>query len=106
LTTRAAGRRFQRFVRALFGPLFQESASRRTTVDSDERRGAARRVNRDDGDDRDDEQVAARPRGARPALAGGPPLDATLSHRSSPWPRPRRRALFDALLAAPTGNLA
>ncbi len=105
LTDAGSRPRFQGFVRSLFGPLFQEIGFTSTTVDSDERRALRATLIATMGTTGEDEQVAAAARAALDrALAGGPPLDATLSRSIIAVAAARGdRALFDALLAASEG---
>jgi aminopeptidase N len=94
--------RLQRFVRALFEPLFQEIGFTSTPVDSDERRALRATIIATLGMTGDDDQVASTARAALDrSLSGGPALDPTLS-RSIIEVAARRgdHALFDAMLAA------
>jgi aminopeptidase N len=102
LTDTASRPRFQRFVRSLFDPLFQEIGFTSTPVDSDERRSLRATLISTLGITGADDQVAATARAALDrSLAGGPPLDATLSRSIIAVAAQRGdRALFDSLLAA------
>ena len=102
LTDRGSRPRFQRFVRTLFGPLFQEVGFTSASVDSDERRALRATLIDTLGTTGEDEQVAATARAALDqSLRGGTPLDPTLSRSIIAVAAARGdRALFDALLAA------
>jgi aminopeptidase N len=94
--------RFQRFVKSLFAPLFQEIGFTSTPVDSDERRALRATLISTLGITGADDELAAAARAALDrSLAGGPPLDPTLSRSIIAVAAQRGdRALFDALLAA------
>jgi len=94
--------RFQRFVRSLFDPLFQEIGFTSTPVDSDERRALRATLIATLGTTGADDAVAATARAALDrSLSGGPALDATLSRSIiAVAAQHGDRALFDALLAA------
>jgi puromycin-sensitive aminopeptidase len=102
LTDAGSRPRFQRFVRSLFDPLFQEIGFTSTPVDSDERRALRATLIDTLGTTGADEAVAATARAALDrSLSGGPALDATLSRSIiAVAARHGDRALFDALLAA------
>jgi puromycin-sensitive aminopeptidase len=102
LTNTDSQSRFQRFVRSLFDPLFQEIGFNSTPVDSDERRALRATLIDTLGTTGADEAVAATARAALDrSLAGGPALDATLSRSIiAVAARHGDRALFEALLAA------
>jgi len=103
LTDQGSRPAFQRFVRALFGPLFQEIGFTSTTVDSDERRALRATLIATMGTTGDDEQGGGRARAAlEPGACRRSPArrDAlAIDHR-----RGRRAAetgrCSDALLAA------
>jgi len=94
--------RFQRFVRSLFDPLFQEIGFASTPVDSDERRALRATLIATLGTTGADDAVVATARTALDrSLSGGPALDATLSRSIiAVAAQHGDRALFDALLAA------
>jgi aminopeptidase N/puromycin-sensitive aminopeptidase len=94
--------RFQRFVKSLFAPLFQEIGFTSTSVDSDERRALRATLISTLGIAGADDELAAAARAALDrSLAGGPPLEPTLSRSIIAVAAQRGdRALFDALLAA------
>jgi aminopeptidase N len=102
LTDNDSRPRMQRFVKSLFEPLFQEIGFTSTPVDSDERRALRATLISTLGITGADDQLAATARAALDrSLAGGPPLDPTLSRSIiavATWRGDR--ALFDALLAA------
>jgi aminopeptidase N len=102
LTDNDSRPRMQRFVKSLFEPLFQEIGFTSTPVDSDERRALRATLISTLGITGADDQLAATARAALDrSLAGGPPLDPTLSRSIiavAAWRGDR--ALFDALLAA------
>jgi aminopeptidase N len=102
LTNADSQPRFQRFVRSLFDPLFQEIGFTSTPVDSDERRALRATLIGTLGTTGADEAVAATARAALArSLAGGPALDATLSRSiTAVAAQHGDRALFEALLAA------
>jgi len=102
LTSAESLPRFQRFVRGLFDPLFQEIGFTSTPVDSDERRALRATLIATLGTTGADEAVAATARTALDrSLAGGPALDSTLSRSIiAVAAQHGDRALFDALLAA------
>src|SRR6185312_11213732 len=102
VTTAESQPRFQRFVRDLFSPLFQEIGFTSTAVDSDERRALRATLIHTLGDIGEDPAIASRARAALDrALAGSQPLDPTLaSSIVSVSARHGDAALFDALLAA------
>jgi aminopeptidase N len=102
LTNTDSQPRFQRFVRSLFDPLFQEIGFTSTPVDSDERRALRATLISTLGSTGADEAVARSARAALDrSLAGGPALDATLSRSIiAVAAQHGDRALFDALLAA------
>jgi aminopeptidase N len=102
LTTPDTRPRFQRFVRTLFSPLFQEIGFTSTAVDSDERRALRATLIHALGATGADSQIAAAARTALDrTLAGGPALEPTLARSiisvAAQW---GDSTLFDALLAA------
>jgi aminopeptidase N len=102
LTDAGSQPRFQQFVRTLFNPLFQEIGFTSTPVDSDERRALRATLISTLGSIGADDQVARTARAALDqSLAGGPPLDPTLSRAIIAVAAERGdRELFDKLLAA------
>jgi len=102
LTTPEDRPRFQRFVRGLVTPLFQEIGFTSTAVDSDERRALRATLIRTLGATGEDPQLAANARSALDrALSGGPPLDSTLARAIiDVAARHGDAALFDAMLSA------
>jgi aminopeptidase N len=102
LTTEDGRPRFRRFVRSLFGPLFQEIGFTSTAVDSDERRALRATLIATLGTTGADDQIAAAARTALDrTLAGGPSLDPTLARSIvAVAARTGDAVLFDALLAA------
>jgi aminopeptidase N len=102
LTNTDSRPQFQRFVRSLFDPLFQEIGFTSTTVDSDERRALRATLIATLGTTGADDAVAATARTALDrSLSGGPALDRTLSRSIiAVAAQHGDRALFDALLAA------
>ncbi len=102
LTTAASRTGFERFVRTLFSPLYQEIGFTSASVDSDERRALRGTLIDTLGVTGDDPQVAAAARGALDrTLAGGPALDPTLAQAIvTVAARHGDAALFEALLAA------
>jgi aminopeptidase N len=102
LTTADSRPQFQRFVRTLFTPLFQEIGFTSTAVDSDERRALRATLITTLGLTGADADVAANARTALDrALGSGPALDPTLASAIvAVAARNGDAALFDALLAA------
>jgi len=102
LTTPENRPRFQRFVRSLFVPLFQEIGFTSTAVDSDERRALRATLIHTLGVTGEDPEVAASARTALDrALGGGPALDPTLAHSIiEVAARHGDAALFDTILAS------
>ena len=80
LTTDATRGTFERFVRTLFGPLFEQVGFESAPSDGDERRALRATLIETLGTTGGDADVAARARAALDrALAGGTPLDPTLA---------------------------
>jgi len=102
LATDATRGAFERFVRTLFGPLFQQVGFESRPGDGDEERALRATLIETLGTIGADAGVAARARTALDrALAGGAPLDPTLSRAIiSVASEHGDRALQDALLAA------
>jgi len=93
---------FQRLVRGLFTPLFQEIGFASTAVDSDERRALRATLIYTLGATGEDPQVAATARTALDrALGGGPSLDSTLARAIiNVAARHGDAALFDTILSS------
>jgi aminopeptidase N len=102
LTTAESHPLFQRFVRGLFSPLFQEIGFTSTAVDSDERRALRATLIHTLGVYGDDPQVAASARTALDrALGSGPALDPTLARAIiDVAAKHGDTALFDTILAS------
>ena len=102
LTTETSRPRFEGFVRALLGPLFQEIGFASAPSDSDERRALRSTLISTLGTTGGDTALAAQARAALDrSLAGGPPLDATVAAAIVAVAAGHGdRALEDALLAA------
>jgi aminopeptidase N len=102
LTTPDSRPRFQRFVRDLLTPLFQEIGFTSTAVDSDERRALRATLIEALGATGEDRQVAADARAALDrALGSGPSLDPTLAHAIiEVAARHGDAPLFDTILAS------
>jgi aminopeptidase N/puromycin-sensitive aminopeptidase len=102
LTTTANRSSFERYVRSLLGPLFQQIGFASTTVDSDERRALRSTLITALGTTGADADLAVQARAALDrTLAGGAPLDPTLAGAIVAVAAGNGdRALQDALLAA------
>jgi aminopeptidase N len=102
LTTPDTQPRFERFVSALFSPLFQEIGFSSTQVDSDERRALRATLIQTLGVMGNDPSVVSKARDALDrTLRGGGPLDPTLARSIVAVSATHGdAALFDALLAA------
>ena len=102
LTTDASRPQFERFVRTLFGPLFQQIGFESAAADSDEARALRATLIETLGTTGGDPDVSARARAALDrSLSGGAPLDPTLAGAIIAVAAEHGdRALQDALLNA------